>query len=192
MPWWKRKLSRSAGTLATGKKTWHTQYENHSQVLRSVYVSGISRFMLVMFFWLEYTIYIHMFVLLDSWFLSRNDTNGRVFAETCYQCQRTRATHRNVETAQAQVQELQKKLGDPCGCSAQCLMQPVYSVQVAHLDPWLPKHPWRCGCQTATESTHVSNQKLQPPWGAALQIQWSKYPFSKVYWITVFFEDNIS
>ena len=67
----------------------------------------------------------------------------------------------------------------------------LYSVQVAHLDPWLPKHPWRCGRQTATESTHVSNQKLQPPRGAALQIQWSKYPFPKVYWITVFSEDSI-
>lgn len=105
-----------------------------------------------------------------------------------YQCQRTRmyqghpSKRRNGSGAGARAT---KEVGGPCGCSAQCLMQPVYSVQVAHLDPWLPKHPWRCGCQTATESTHISNQKLQPPQGAALQIQWSKDPFPTVYWITV-------
>lgn len=128
-----------------------------------------------------------MFVLLDSWFLSRNDTNGRVFAETCYQCQRTRATHRNVETAQAQVQELQKKLG------ALWMFSPVsYAASIQcpssafrSLTSEAPLEMWMSNSQTATESTHISNQKLQPPQGAALQIQWSKDPFPRVYWITV-------
>lgn len=166
MPWWKRKLSRSAGTLATGKKTWHTQYENHSQVLRSVYVSGISRFMLVMFFWLEYTIYIYICLccwIVDSYqgmiptvvFLQRHATSASAPGPPIETSKRLRRRCKSY-----------KRSWGPCGCSAQCLMQPVYSVQVAHLDPWLPKHPWRCGCQTVKQPPNLPilvTKSFSPP-----------------------------